>query len=476
MKIIESLLTKNRCYQKGEKIVVKGLMLHSIGCPQPSAKALVQSWNSASAGTCVHAFIDGNSGEIYQTLPWNHRAWHCGSGNKGSGNNFYIAVEMCEPACIKYTSGANFTCSNLVEARTVAERTYKAAVELFAMLCQKYNLNPLADGVILSHREGHARGIASNHGDPEHLWTQLGLMYTMDGFRRAVKVTMNSVSSMGGYMKIMGKSAATVQQMQAYIKAKNPNVAQSVWDMIPFYLSEGEAEGIRGDIAFAQSCLETGNFTFSGSAVTLDQNNFCGMGVTQNGMKGNSFASPQFGIRAQIQHLKAYASMDVLKNACIDLRFQYVARGCAPYVEWLGQKENPAGKGWATGAGYGEKILNILNAVLAIPAEDTKEKTGWIQENEGWRYYLDSRHCVCNDWYQDDGKWYYFDTAGMMIESAWQQYKDGWYYLGIDGAMLTGLQTLDGKWYYFDQDGRMTTEPVLLIPDADGVLHYPEKA
>ena len=56
MKIIESLLTKNRCYQKGEKIVVKGLMLHSIGCPQPSAKALVQSWNSASAGTCVHAF------------------------------------------------------------------------------------------------------------------------------------------------------------------------------------------------------------------------------------------------------------------------------------------------------------------------------------------------------------------------------------------------------------------------------------
>ena len=64
----------------------------------------------------------------------------------------------------------------------------------------------------------------------------------------------------------------------------------------------------------------------------------------------------------------------------------------------------------------------------------------------------------------------------MMIESAWQQYKDGWYYLGIDGAMLTGLQTLDGKWYYFDQDGRMTTEPVLLIPDADGVLHYSEKA
>ena len=69
---------------------------------------------------------------------------------------------------------------------------------------------------------------------------------------------------------------------------------------------EGEPVVVRGDIAFAQSCLETGNFTFNGSAVTLDQNNFAGIGVTKNGMKGNSFSHPWIGIRAQIQHLKAY--------------------------------------------------------------------------------------------------------------------------------------------------------------------------
>ena len=114
--------------------------------------------------------------------------------------------------------------------------------------------------------------------------------------------------------KIMGNAVATVEQMTEYIKAKNPDVAQSVIDMIPFYLLEGKAEGVRGDIAFAQSCLETGNFGFSGSAVTLDQNNFCGMGVTSSGMKGNSFDTPQFGIRAQVQHLKAYASTVDLKN------------------------------------------------------------------------------------------------------------------------------------------------------------------
>ena len=89
-------------------------------------------------------------------------------------------------------------------------------------------------------------------------------------------------------LKIMGRAAATVTQMQTYIKKVNPKVSDSVIKMIPLYISEGAIEGVRGDIAFAQSCLETGNFTFSGSAVTLDQNNFCGMGVTRNGVKGNS--------------------------------------------------------------------------------------------------------------------------------------------------------------------------------------------
>ena len=364
MKLVESILTRNPCYTAGRKITVKGLMLHSVGCPQPKASVFISSWNSPSHDTsCVHGFIDGNDGTVYQTLPWNHRGWHCGSGSKGSGNNTHIGVEMCEPACIRYTAGSNFTCSNLAEARSVAERTYGAAVELFAMLCRKYSLDPLADGVIISHREGHGRGIASNHGDPEHLWTQLGMGYTMDSFRKAVRAAMDKDGT-DGYTEIMGKAVATADQMKSYIRGKNQSVEPSVLDMIPLYLSEGEAEGVRGDIAFAQSCLETGNFAYSGSAVTLSQNNFCGLGVTQRGKKGLSFETPQFGIRAQVQHLKAYASEDVLKNGCIDPRFRYVTRGCAPYVEWLGQKENPQGKGWAAGERYGEKILSILKAVM----------------------------------------------------------------------------------------------------------------
>ena len=196
MKLVESILTKNPCYTAGRKITVKGLMLHSVGCPQPKASVFINSWNSPSYdNACVHGFIDGNDGTVYQTLPWNHRGWHCGSGSKGSGNNTHIGVEMCEPACIKYTSGANFTCSDTATAKAVAKRTYEAAVELFAMLCRQYSMNPTADGVIISHREGHSRGIASNHGDPEHLWTQLGMGYTMDTFRQAVKAAMDGGSS-----------------------------------------------------------------------------------------------------------------------------------------------------------------------------------------------------------------------------------------------------------------------------------------
>ena len=370
MKIIEHFLTKNRCYQAARYNTKGGLMLHSVGCPQPSAQVFVNSWNSADKSVCVHAFIDANTGDVYQTLPWEYRGRHCGSGPNGSGNNTHIGVEMCEPACIRYTGGARFTCSNVEEARAAVRRTYESAVQLFAELCERFRLDPLADGVIISHEEGHKRGIASNHGDPVHLWNQLNMGYTMDGFRKAVKAAMSSVTvpETPFVTQISGVAQATADQMRDYIKAKNPAVAQSVIDMIPLYLSEGAAEGIRGDIAFAQSCLETGNFTFKGSAVTLDQNNFCGMGVTQRGMKGNSFDTPQDGIRAQIQHLKAYANGEPLVNPVIDPRFKYVSRGCAPYVEWLGIQENPQGRGWANGAGYGKKILAILNSITSTKA------------------------------------------------------------------------------------------------------------
>lgn len=188
--MIQTFLYNNPCYKAGKKIRVRGIMLHSVGCNQPSAEAFVKNWNTvAYSRACVHAFIDANTGEVYQTLPWNHRGWHCG----GSGNDTHIGVEMCEPSSITYTSGASFKCKDLNSAKAAAKRTYDAAVKLFAELCKTYNLDPITS--IASHSEGYKRGIASGHADPEHLWKGLGLNYTMNTFRKEVSDLMSNAET-----------------------------------------------------------------------------------------------------------------------------------------------------------------------------------------------------------------------------------------------------------------------------------------
>lgn len=103
-------------------------------------------------------------------------------------------------------------------------------------------------------------------------------------------------------------------------------------------------------------------------------------------------------------------------------------------------------------------------------------KSGWQQEDGGWRYYYrdGSGRCVRDAWWQDGDKWYWFNSAGLMVHNTWYRYNGSWYYLGADGAMAKGLQTVGGKWYCLDDTGRMVTEPVTLTPDQDGALQYPE--
>lgn len=183
MEIIESILTNNDCYRANRKITVKGLMIHSVGCSQPNASVFINQWNKTNVEKCVHAFIQPD-GKVYQTLPWDMRGWHCG----GSGNNTHIGVEMTEPATIRYTGGSSWTDLNPTETKKHVLATYQVAVKLFAYLCTEFKLNPLQDGVIISHHEGNMRGIASNHADVEHIWKKFGL--TMEQFRKDIQNTM----------------------------------------------------------------------------------------------------------------------------------------------------------------------------------------------------------------------------------------------------------------------------------------------
>lgn len=192
MVLHQMYLDKNRCYTGGRVIKPKGIMLHSVGVPQPKAAVFVQSWNNKECSVAVHAFIDANDGSVYQTLPWDRRGWHCGKGKKGSANDTHISVEMCEPSGITYTGGSSFKVKEGKgpECKRAVSTTYKSAVELFATLCFRYNLDPNKDGVIISHAEGYQRGIASNHGDPTHLWKGLGMNMSMDQFRKDVAESM----------------------------------------------------------------------------------------------------------------------------------------------------------------------------------------------------------------------------------------------------------------------------------------------
>lgn len=164
----------------------QGLMLHSVGCPQPKAEIFIQKWNKPGVEKAAHAFVEPDA--VYQTLPWDYRGWHAG----GAANNTHIGVEMTEPATIKYTGGSSWVDLDPTATETFIRKTYANAAALFAELCRQFALDPLADGVIISHKEAHARGLASNHGDPEHLWSKFGL--TMDGFRAEVAKRMSSAT------------------------------------------------------------------------------------------------------------------------------------------------------------------------------------------------------------------------------------------------------------------------------------------
>ena len=166
--VVEAFVTQNPLYQQYTRIKVRKLVLHSVGCPQPSAAVFARQWQTARY--FAHAVLQAD-GTVYQVAPWDCRLMHVGAANAYS-----IGVEMTEPDCIRYTGGATFVCSDRARAVAQVTGTYNTAVALFAQLCTQFGLDPLADGVIIGHAE--------------HLWRQLGMGYTMDGFRADVAAKM----------------------------------------------------------------------------------------------------------------------------------------------------------------------------------------------------------------------------------------------------------------------------------------------
>jgi len=151
----------------------------------------------------------------------------------------------------------------------------------------------------------------------------------------------------------MGKGRIPVEKMTTFLLASNPQADKEfVSQLVRFYVEEADIEGVNHDAAFAQMCLETGFLKF-GNLVTPDMNNFCGLGAIGPTQRGIIFPDPRTGVRAHIQHLKAYATEEPLKQEVVDPRRQLVRFGSAPAIEAMSGA-------WAADKNYGSKIRNII--------------------------------------------------------------------------------------------------------------------
>lgn len=344
-KIIIDFIPITNGNRPGYNMVPEYITVHDTGNEKEGADALnhAKYLKNTSTSPSWHYTVDDK--RIVQHLPINENGWHAGDGREGKGNRKSIGIEICMNEGID---------------RVKAE---KLAAELITYLMWKYDI-PL-NGVV-----------QHNH------WTGKNcprlIRSRPNGWQNFIKLISTSNTTL---TTIMGTSEAKKEQMVSFALKGNkapslPNC--TIEELAKIFIEEAEIEGVRADVAWTQSIKETGYFKYGG-IVLPEQNNYGGIGALNNNKTGQAarFESPRIGVRAQIQHLKAYASTEPLKEKCVDPRFNLVNRGSAKYVEWLGYKDNPNGAGWAwPGEGYGYDIVKLLNKILNEPIN----KEHWGEE------------------------------------------------------------------------------------------------
>ncbi|MDR2030497.1 MAG: glucosaminidase domain-containing protein [Puniceicoccales bacterium] len=155
---------------------------------------------------------------------------------------------------------------------------------------------------------------------------------------------------------ILGQDDVPPQAMEAYLLSRNPALNRRyVHHLVAIYRQECRREGVRPLVAFAQMCWETNHLRFTGT-VNRRQNNFCGLGVTGNGVRGDKFAFVRQGVRAHVQHLKTYASPLPLHARSVDRRRRFVLPGSAPTIEELTGR-------WGMDKNYGHNIVRLMDAI-----------------------------------------------------------------------------------------------------------------
>lgn len=274
----------------------------------------------------------------------------------------------------------------------ITDEAYKALVNLCYDICKRNNISKLVWSIDKINRVNHINGcnmtvhrdFAAKSCPGDYIYERLGII-AEEVNKMLGTTTIKEVQEDANMelTRIMGNSKIPLEYMQKVFNAKGIG---EYADMLKYYYEAEQHYGVRADIAISQSLLETGWFKFMGYAKPW-MNNYAGLGVTDKNANANVgvFPSPFIGIVAQMQHLLAYASKEDPAKlysgwVVVDNRFGLVQRSCAEYVEWLGQKENPLGKGWATGKDYGYKIMKIYNDILSEYEQEKKEAIKPVDE------------------------------------------------------------------------------------------------
>lgn len=324
--------------------------------------------NDDSRWASWHITVDDNS--CTQHLPLDEVSYHAGDGKNGKGNSQTISIEMAQNSDADYNK--------------ILENAQKIGVAL---------LKTYPNIKIYKHQDWSGKYCPRKLLDMPNGWSNF-----VEGIYKLLRESNGEQKQLSATF-IMGKIKLTAKQLKKYLVSKNkaPKLqGVSVLEFCKLWIEEGKKEGVRGDIAFCQACHETGFFKYGGVVIPT-QNNFGGIGAVNGSKKGAGavFKTPRLGVRASIQHLKAYGSKEPLVNACIDPRFHLVTRGCAPNFEDLGgkwavpgfssKKYNSLSEALENNDSYGDHIVKIydeINKIKLVKDDDEKLKSDWEQEVE----------------------------------------------------------------------------------------------
>ncbi|MEA4964864.1 MAG: N-acetylmuramoyl-L-alanine amidase [Oscillospiraceae bacterium] len=290
--MIESYCTGNRRYKAAEPLSPEGVVLHSIGTPQPAAKVLRDYWDRDASPYVVHYVVDDEV--IYHCMPDAYKCWHVGS----PGNARFLSVEMCEPSAIQYTSGAAFKILDLGAAQTYAAVAYQNAVWLLAALCTAHGWDP--NVAIWTHGEITKQGMSdTDHVDPEHLWNGLGMGLSLLQLRRDVRAAMTtSAAAAAGSTSAAAVAADAAQKIGALYRVRK------TWD------DPAGQIGAFTNLSFAKAACKDGYAVFDENGIQVYPLGYLVRVTAQSGLNVRRGPGTDYGVAMAVPKGGAYTVVE----------------------------------------------------------------------------------------------------------------------------------------------------------------------